>query len=132
MSTPSPSALAEKIQLLDDQLSKRELALDPIGYFIIYLDREQHLICAKFFSTVINEEGLATDPVTGEVIPARGKVKRDPELLICGRSAKEVCVKLFEEQNPSLVSQLSHAAYLGRELQRAEWALIHGSEYVQD
>ena len=30
------------------------------------------------------------------------------------------------------VSRLEHAAYLGRELQRAEEALRHGTPYVQD
>jgi dihydropteroate synthase len=125
-------ALAEQIQAIDNHLSHRHLDLDEAGYFIIYLDREQHLICAKHFSTVINEQGLATDPVTGKVIPARGKVDRLPERLFTGRTAKELCVQLFESLESVPVTQLSHAAYLGRELQKAEAALLQGSEYIQD
>lgn len=30
------------------------------------------------------------------------------------------------------VSELSHAAYLGRELARAEMSLLHGIKYIQD
>ena len=130
--SPSPQAdLKAALQDIDDQLSKRDLELDPAGYFIIFLDREQQLICTKFFTTVINDQGLATDPITGQVIPARGKVSRPPERLFTGHTAKELCVQLFEMQ-ANVVSQLSHAAYLGREFQKAEQALISGQDYVQD
>ena len=74
----------EAIAAIDDKLSKRFLELDPAGYFIIYLDREAGLICAKHFSNEVNEQGL------------------------------------------------DHAAYLGRELMRAELALATGQDYVQD
>ena len=61
---------------LDDKLSQRYIDLDPGGYFIIYLDREAGLICAKHFTNIINERGLAVDPETGKPIPVRGKVER--------------------------------------------------------
>jgi hypothetical protein len=95
-------------------------------------DRQQQLICAKYYSTVINERGLATDPETGAVIPARGPVNRSPQRVYVGRTAKELCVQIFEKESEKVVSQLSHAAYLGREFQKAEAALISGEEYVQD
>ena len=123
---------ASRCQAIDDELSKRDLDLDPAGYFVIYLDREQFLICAKHFSNTINEQGLATDPETGEVIPAKGKVTRTAEALYTGRTAKELCVKLLEQTQPPPVSMFDHAAYLGRELMRAEQALVTGAEYVQD
>ncbi|MGQ9838682.1 MAG: DUF4346 domain-containing protein [Cyanobacteriota bacterium] len=128
----SLTSLIDQIRSIDEDLSRRPLKLDAAGYFIIYLDREQHLICAKYFSTVINEQGLATDPETGAVIPARGPVNRSPERVFVGRTAKELCVQIFEQEGVSAVSQLSHAAYLGREFQRAEAALIQGHEYIQD
>ncbi len=128
----SLTPLIDQIRSIDEQLSRRPLDLDPAGYFIIYLDRERQLICAKHFSTVINEQGLATDPNTGAVIPARGPVQRSPERVYVGRTAKELCVQLFEGEAEAVVSQLSHAAYLGREFQKAEAALIEGSEYIQD
>ena len=39
---------------------------------------------------------------------------------------------MFEQAQPSLVTRLDHAAYLGREFVRAELALVKGFEYVQD
>lgn len=122
----------QDLAAIDDKLSQRHIDLDPGGYFIIYLDREAGLICAKHFTNVINERGLAVDPETGKVIPARGKVERTQSTLFTGRTAKELCVKIFEETQPYPVTVLDHAAYLGREFIRAEMALINGQEYVQD
>ena len=126
------NSLSSKIGAIDDELSKRDLALDPGGYFIIYLDREAELICAKHYTNVIDERGLALDPETGKPIPARGKVERTHETLFSGRTAKELCVKIFEETDPCSVTMLDHAAYLGREFMRAQKALESGEEYVQD
>lgn len=122
----------EDLAAIDDKLSQRHLNLDPGGYFIIYLDRDAGLIYAKHFTNVIDERGLAVDPETGEVIPARGKVERTHTTVYAGKTAKEICVKIFEETQPSPVTLLDHAAYLGREFVRAEMALISGQEYVQD
>jgi dihydropteroate synthase len=122
----------EQIKAIDDQLSKRHIDLDPGGYFIIYLDRDAQLICAKHFTNIIDERGLAVDPETGKVIPAKGKVERKAENLFTGKTAKELCVKIFEQTQPCPVTMLDHAAYLGREFMRAENALIYQEEYVQD
>lgn len=120
------------LAVIDDKLSQRHIDLDPGGYFIIYLNREEGLICAKHFTLVIDERGLAVDPETGKVIPARGKVERTHTTVFNGRTAKELCVKIFEEHTPCPVTLLDHAAYLGREFVRAEFALVTGQEYVQD
>ncbi len=122
----------EDRRALDDRLSKRFIKLDPQGYFIIYLDRDQDLICAKHFTNVIDDRGLACDPETGKPLPAKGQVERTASQVYTGRTAKEVCIKLFEEAAPCPVTYLDHAAYLGRELLRAEMALITGQEYIQD
>ncbi|MBF2065961.1 MAG: DUF4346 domain-containing protein [Calothrix sp. C42_A2020_038] len=122
----------ENLAAIDDKLSQRHIDLDPSGYFIIYLDRDAGLICAKHFTNIIDERGLAIDPETGKVIPARGKVQRTHTTVYTGRTAKELCVKLFEETRPCPVTMFDHAAYLGREFVRAETALITGNEYVQD
>ncbi|HEY9795337.1 MAG TPA: DUF4346 domain-containing protein [Leptolyngbyaceae cyanobacterium] len=126
------SQTADALSAIDDKLSKRHIDLDPSGYFIIYLDREAGLICAKHFTNVIDDRGLAVDPETGKVIPAKGKVERTQSTLFTGRTAKELCVAIFEQTQPCPVTLLDHAAYLGRELVRAENALIGGQEYVQD
>ena len=126
------NAILELIQFLDNELSKRHIDLDPGGYFIIYLDREARLICAKHFTNIINEQGLAVDPETGKVIPAKGKVERIYETLFVGRTAKELCVKVIEQNQSCPLTMMDHAAYLGREFMRAEFALISGEEYIQD
>jgi dihydropteroate synthase len=124
--------LKQEITAIDNKLSKRHIDLDPAGYFIIYLDREAGLICAKHFTNVINEKGLAVDPETGKVIPAKGKVERTAETLYAAKTAKELCVKIIEQTQPVPLTMLDHAAYLGREFTRAEYALISGEEYIQD
>ncbi|KST69033.1 DUF4346 domain-containing protein [Mastigocoleus testarum] len=124
--------LLENLTAIDNKLSHRHIDLDPNGYFIIYLDRDAGLICAKHFTNVIDDRGLAVDPETGKVIPAKGKVERTHTTLFSGRTAKELCVKIFEETQSPPVTMLDHAAYLGREFIRAEIALVTGKEYVQD
>jgi tetrahydromethanopterin S-methyltransferase subunit A len=50
-------------------------------------------------------------------------------MIIERRSAAEVYMTGIEH---TLLSRLDHAAYLGRELARAEHALLSGEPYVQD
>lgn len=125
------SLTPEELTAIDNKLSQRHIDLDPGGYFLIYLG-ENGLICAKHFTNVINEKGLAVDPETGKPIPAKGKVERTHTTIFSGRTAKELCIKIFEETHPCPVTMLDHAAYLGREFVRAENALLNGLEYVQD
>lgn len=130
---PHPSVDAAALTALDNQLSKRFIQLDPAGYFLIYLDRVAGLICAKHFTNVINDKGLACDPVSGQPLPTRGKSARPETQIYTGRTAKELCIKIFEAPDGECpISYLDHAAYLGREFTRAEIALINGSDYVQD
>jgi dihydropteroate synthase len=130
--SPTMTQTLENLSAIDDNLSKRHLDLDPGGYFIIYIDRETSSICAKHFTNIIDDRGLAVDPETGQPIPARGKVERTQCTLFSGRTAKELCVKILEETRPSPVTMFDHAAYLGREFVRAEIALLSDREYVQD
>ena len=130
---PSTIINIDSLKSLDDELSKRPIALDPGGYYVIYLDREAGLICAKHYTNVINNQGLAVDPETGEVIACGGKkVERAAETLYTARTAKELCVKVIEEPSPCPITMLDHAAYLGREFTKAEYALINNLEYIQD
>jgi dihydropteroate synthase len=122
----------QELQAIDQKLSNRHIDLDPGGYFIIYVDTVAQTICAKHFTNVIDDRGLAVDPETGKVIPAKGKVQRQPATLFVGRTAKELCIAVFEGSAPCLVTMFDHAAYLGREFQRAEAALVNGTDYIQD
>ncbi|MBU7587343.1 MAG: DUF4346 domain-containing protein [Nostoc sp. TH1S01] len=122
---------SEKLTEIDEKLSQRHISLDPNGYFIIYLDRLVGLIYAKHFMNVIDKQSLVIDPKTGKIIIGQGKVERTQTTIFSGRTAKELCVKIFEQTQPCPVTQLDHAAYLGREFLRAELALVNKQEYVQ-
>ncbi len=127
----APEAAAA-IATMDNKLSNRFIELDPAGYFIIFLDRETGEICADHYGNDINEQGLATDPETGEVLACKGSLKRLPTAQYRGRSAKELGMKITEEAEPCPLTKLDHALYLGREFVRAEIALMSGAEYIQD
>lgn len=122
-----------QLKALDDKLSNRFIDLDPGGYFLIYLDTKQGLICAKHFSNTINDKGIACDPETGDPLPCDGPIQRQHTRVYTGRTAKELCIAIFEDTNtPCPVTYLDHAAYLGREFMRAEVALLAGEDYIQD
>lgn len=85
------------------QARPRERRLfDPRGFFRIFVDG-QELVAVLY----------------------RG---RGPEVMVRGKTAEEVCGEIVER---GLVSELGHAAYLGRELQKAEVALRTGRGYIQ-
>jgi dihydropteroate synthase len=132
MPTVEMNVIAKQVREIDDELSKRSLALDPSGYFIVYVDYQQNLICANFYTNLVNEKGLAVDPETGIPIPAKGKLNRQAVQSFAGRTAKELCVDIFEKTHPCTVTLFDHAAYIGREAQRAEFALLQRQEYIQD
>ena len=117
---------------LDAQLSQRTIQLDPNGYVLIKLDREKGELIVEWFSNGINEQGLATNPETGEVLACKGSAPREPIKIFKGRSAKELGVALTETNEQPFISKLDHALYIGRELQRAEACLENGKDYVQD
>jgi dihydropteroate synthase len=132
-STAQSSSLSpEERTALDNTLSNRYIELDPAGYFIIYLDRQAGLIVAKHYSNTINDKGLACDPETGEPLPCTGGLERSPTQVFSGRTAKELCIQIFERTQPCPLTYLDHAAYLGREFVRAELALLSEQDYIQD
>ena len=130
--TTANLSLQEEQTQINDRLSHRFIELDPNGYFLIYLDRENNLICADHYTNKINNKGLAVDPETGEVIACQGGAVRLPTRQFQAKTAKELCIQLFEDTSVKLVTKLDHAAYLGREFIKAELALAHNAEYVQD
>ncbi len=119
-------------QQLDGALSQRFIELDPAGYFLIRLDAEAGELVAEHFSNGINDQGLATDPDSGEVLSCRGGAPRACVTVYRGRSAKELGMALTEGEGPLPLSRLDHALYLGREFQKAEACLQSGQDYVQD
>jgi hypothetical protein len=126
---PTPDATASS---LDDELSRRFIALDPSGYVLIKVDAEAQGLVAELYSNTIDERGLATNPETGEVLACRKAGPRTPVAVFRGRTAKELGIQLTEGEEPHPISRLDHALYLGRELQKAERCLIEGLPYCQD
>ena len=117
---------------LDDQLSQRFIALDPLGYFLIRVDAAAAELVVEHYGNTIDEQGLARDPDSGKVIACRQGGPRKPSAVLRGRTAKEVGIALSEGEENYFLSRLDHALYLGRELQKAEQCLKDGSTYIQD
>ncbi|MEK6962871.1 MAG: DUF4346 domain-containing protein [Nanoarchaeota archaeon] len=84
----------------------KEFAMDPKGYFLIRINKEKKEI----------EIGFCPN-------------KNEVSVRITGKTPREVYHTAIRE---GLVSRLDHAAYLGREVQKAFDALQTGKEYVQD
>ena len=81
--------------------------------------REFKLGAEKIFKIFANRSELIA------VLYMRGK----PELVIKGKTAEGICEEVAQR---GLVEEVRHAAYLGRELQKAEIALKLGKGYLQD
>ncbi|MEW6034637.1 MAG: DUF4346 domain-containing protein [Chloroflexota bacterium] len=81
-------------------------SLDPAGFFVIYLDRGRQRVIVEHY-----ENG--------------GRMT----VVVEGTEAISIYCTAIEM---GLVSRLDHAAYLGRELARAEASLRQGTQYVQD
>lgn len=86
--------------------SRDPLGYDPAGYFVISLDRREAKIVAEHYRT-----------------------DHAPAHLIRGTSAEAMLAGLLRED---LISQPSHAGYLGAELAKAETAMRLGLRYEQD
>jgi tetrahydromethanopterin S-methyltransferase subunit A len=79
---------------------------DPAGYFVIYVDPSRQILSLEHYSN----DGVL-------------------DVVIEGRAAPELYIPAVDK---GLVSRLDHAAYLGRELARAQQALRLGEPFVQD
>jgi tetrahydromethanopterin S-methyltransferase subunit A len=85
---------------------REPLAYDPKGFFVITAEHDE-----------------------GEIHIVHYGADRLPVHEMRGRTAEPMLLGLLRER---LVSQLSHAGYLGAELAKAETALRHGLTYTQD
>ena len=124
--------LINSIKLLDDKLSRRQIELDPKGYFLIKLDTLRHELILEHYLNNIDSKGRAIDPESGEPISCKSKSPNQPSNIFRGKSAKEIGIQISEGHGPFPISRLDHAIYIGRELQRAEQCLRNGERYIQD
>lgn len=86
--------------------TQRPLKLDRVGYFVII-----------------------PQPEKGAIVVEHYDYHDRLQHILEGEEAKTLCDTIIEL---GLVSQLDHAAYLGRELMRAELSLRFGFTFVQD
>lgn len=98
-----PSASA--INALPGHLPEKMIS-DPAGYFVVYVDRLRKTLSLEHFRN---------DGVLDRIYEAK--------------TSAELYIPVIEE---GLLTRLDHAAYLGRELARAENALKDGKDYIQD
>ena len=120
------------INLLDDKLSRRQIELDPKGYFLIKVEPLTNELIIEHYLNNIDNQGRAIDPESGELIGCKTKSSKQPSNIYRGKSAKEVGIQISEGHGPFPISRLDHAIYIGRELQRAEQCLRNGQQYIQD
>ena len=120
------------INLLDDKLSRRQIELDPKGYFLIKVEPLTNELIIEHYLNNIDTQGRAIDPESGELIGCKTKSSKQPSNIYRGKSAKEVGIQISEGHGPFPISRLDHAIYIGRELQRAEQCLRNGQQYIQD
>ncbi len=100
-----PFACAATIAPVAGRLPEK-MVCDPAGYFVIFVDRVRGLLSLEHYKN----NGVITT-------------------IIEGHSAGEVYMTAIDR---GLLTRLDHAAYLGRELARAEHALSSDEAYVQD
>ena len=124
--------LINSIKLLDAKLSKRQIELDPKGYFLIKIEPETNELILEHYLNDIDQKGRAIDPESGEPIGCKTKSRNQPNNIYRGKSAKQLGIQISEGHGPFPISHLDHAIYIGRELQRAEQCLISGKQYIQD
>jgi tetrahydromethanopterin S-methyltransferase subunit A len=100
-----PYSLSQIITTVSGYVPARMVS-DPAGYFVIYVDRDRGLLSLEHYLN----DGLL-------------------DMVIEGGTAAEVYTPAIDR---GLISRLDHAAYLGRELARAEYNLHSGEPFVQD
>ncbi len=124
--------LINSIKLLDAKLSKRQIELDPKGYFLIKIEPKTNELILEHYLNDIDQKGRAIDPKSGEPIRCKTKSRNQPNNIYRGKSAKQLGIQISEGHGTFPISHLDHAIYIGRELQRAEQCLISGKQYIQD
>jgi tetrahydromethanopterin S-methyltransferase subunit A len=100
-----PYALSHIVTPVPGYLPARMVS-DPAGYFVVYVDRSRGLLSLEHY---LNDGVL--------------------DMVIEGASAAELYIPAIDR---GLISRLDHAAYLGRELARAEESLRSGEPFIQD
>ena len=107
--------MAEKKVLLinAEKTSEKDIILDSKGFFVIDLDRKENQIRVEYYSNVYKKERI----VSGNLEKVFVGDKAD--------ALSDTIVKNVSKLHPE------HYMYLGRELQRAQYALEKNKKYEQ-
>ena len=103
--------LKNKIKNIDNNLSKRDIDLDPLGYFIIKIDVIKKKIIAEHYLNNIDREGTAIDPITNQPIECDSTEERKYNKIFQGITAKEVGILITERNDSSLYARISAAFF---------------------
>ena len=93
---------------------QKHVMLDPAGFFVIEVQKNQNSIVVEYYSNIYKKEKIAS-----------GKLEK----VFSGEKANALCDTIVKHV-PNLRAE--HYAYLGRELQRAQCALEKNKKYEQD
>ena len=95
------------------KLPRKDIMLDPNGFFVIEIDKKDREIRVEYYSNVYKNNKIVS-----------GKLEK----VFTGKKADAICDTIS-----NIVTNLltSHYMYLGRELQKAEIALENNKKYIQ-
>jgi dihydropteroate synthase-like protein len=91
-----------------DQREEHPIELDKEGFFKIYVHYPEHLIIVEFY---------------------RYNKENEPERIYKGKNPIQMYKGILKD---GIIGSLSHAAYIGKELTKAKYALDYGIDYTQD
>ena len=103
--------IEKKISAKYDRI--KDWIMDPKGYFLIKIDRQNSLIRVGYCIFSKQDKNTIHDMIAE----------------VTGKTAIEIVNTLI---NNNYISTLQHAADMGIELNKAELALKHNLEYLQD
>jgi len=95
------------------KIPKKDVILDPNGFFVIEVDKKQREIRVEYYSNVYKNNKIVS-----------GILKK----VFLGKKADALCDTIVENV-PKLIPV--HCAYLGRELQHAQCCLEKNKKYIQ-
>jgi len=96
-----------------EKTPEKDVFLDPNGFFVIELDKKNKKIRVEYYSNVYKKEKIVS-----------GKLEK----IFTGKKTDALCDTIAKNIKNLLPE---HYMYLGREIQKAENALVKNKKYVQ-
>ena len=99
--------------IIAEKIARKDVLLDPAGFFVIELDRKEKQIRVEYYSNVYKNKKI----VSGSL-----------QKVFTGKKADALSDTISKHVPPL---QPEHYMYLGRELQKAQLALEKNEKYIQ-